>query len=218
MHDLIFWIHIIILACTSVTGILKFNTLAAAFRVLVILVITTMIFDLSLHFIGPYQKTPLINYSNTPLHFILLCTFYFKTFTSKLNKQITIAFLATFLSTCLINFFFTYSKNIFPIYPMLLESIFLVILTFLSFYDIYISSKYESLLKSSMFWLNNSLLIFYSAGFIFYGFLTYDIGNAMESKFIIYSFTPFFQWLFVLMNCLVLVSIILDKRKRIHGY
>jgi hypothetical protein len=206
-----FWIYIIFVSVSLVGGAVRYKKLSPPFRILVYVLALTLISEFSAHYAAIWFHNNIIVYHIfTPIQFSLFCLLYNQLLESKSNKQYTIWAMVVFIVFSLINSFLIQTTKTFPTYSLLLESILIVSFAYLVFYELLKNPRFEYLLRSSVFWFNSAVIIFFTTSFIFWGLFNYLI---KYNRPLLITLSLFLWLLNLLIYTLFIFSIFLDKKE-----
>lgn len=209
MQELRFWMYIALLVSCIVAGVVRFNKLTTPFSLLCLSILLTVQNELAAHFMGIKFKNNLILYHFfTPVHFIFFALIFYHLFLFKSSRKILLVSIIIFLAFAVINSSFFQTLNKFPTYTILLESFLLAFFAIRSSYEIQSNPNSNNLMKNSVFWLNASIIIFYTSCFVFFGFhnlLQKDYKQLLKNLYLLLWFLD------MMMYTGFLVALLLDK-------
>ncbi len=192
-------------------GIINYNRLTPPFRILTLLIFITLCNEcLAIYMARVYRYNLILYHIYTPLHAVLVGIIYAKLLRKKENKWFVVIATITAVAFALVNTFFIQGINRYPHYDLIVISIFYVSYALLGNFEMIRFSRVQHLLRTSIFWLNSGILIFFSINFILwslYDYLTRIKSPVMSDLFMILYVLNFVLYVFFAL------SIYFDSRR-----
>jgi hypothetical protein len=188
---LVFSIYLLILTIITLNGIVRFNKLTVPFKVLTVLMLITLISEITSRIL-----VARIRNSNPPYHILVILEFaatafiYSRLITGwRLHKLVLLSIIPfTILSVA--NTLFVQNFLSFPSLPIMLSYIIFIAFALILFIQMLDSPKEITIFKQSVFWFNSAILIYSVTVPICFGVLNYmtrhHLNNALLGDLLLY--------------------------------
>lgn len=188
IRNIIYLSIILIAALFGIVNIKKCNT---AFKLLTYFLCYTFLSETTAQIFSHVLKNnSLIHKIYLPIHVVFFCGIYYNLFIENSLKKIclyTLVILFAFVVLLeVIN-----KQAILPAYGIMVEAIVLVAFSILYFYQLLINPSEKKIIQTGEFWLNSSVLFYFSGSFLFWCTFNYFFHHKL-------SFAPYMIMLWVL--------------------
>ena len=189
----------------TVVGIIYFGKLAARYKVLLGLTVTTFLLN-GLSNVFWLQKMNNLFLSNfhTLLEFILVYMIYHMSFTRKNVRKWMRWILVGFTLLFSLNMIFLQGFWLLNTYTKALESIILIVFALMNFSQIMNELKVERITGYPMFWLSSGILIYFSSNIFIFILSNYFLNYSTEFYVRIWAIHAVFYIVFEIICALVL--------------
>ena len=159
---------------TLIVAILRNKTLIKEMRVLFLYVLIAAFIEI---LSSTFAKFNIKNLYLINLFTVAECTilslFYLKIFTIKKYSIIIFVLLFCFYSIFIYDFIFLHGVNNMDVFPVIVESFILMGLSLFYFYELAKKMEYVDILSNPLFWVNSSILIYFSGNLFLFIFSNY---------------------------------------------
>ena len=173
---ILFFAYLGILLVNSVMGVVNYKKLSAPIRGLTHVILITLISEMTAEYLS-YKK----NNNSEVYHFYVIISFwlyfliYYNLFKSIRLKLIFFNLAILFTIFCVINSLFYEKLDNIPSINLMLNNVFLVILSLFCFKNLIDQNPFEDIRGNSFFWLNTSVLVYYTLQIFSWGIMNYLI-------------------------------------------
>lgn len=157
---------------SSFISIFLYRNVDKPFQWLIILMLVTSISEIIAKYLAfeLFESNNIVYHFFTPLEFSIYCIiYYFFIRTTKYNTYF-ILLSASLIIFEIINTIFFQSFSVSNTNTLIIESVFLVTLSLLLFYQLKEEPLYDNLLHEGVFWFNSAILIYYCFNILVWGF------------------------------------------------
>lgn len=155
-------------------GISWYKKLSFPYKLLLAVQLLTLISTVAqLLMTRQFRTNNLIFHIYTPLNALLFGSIYYNLLQTRKNRLFVAITMILLLAFCLADSFFIQGIRKYPHYELIGVSIVYVSYALLSNAEMIRFSKTQAVLKTAVFWLNSSILIFFSINFIFWSLFSY---------------------------------------------
>lgn len=173
---------------TLIVAIIRNNTLTKEMRVLFLYVLVAAFVEI---LSSTFTKLNIKNLYLINLFTVVECTmlslFYLKIFTTKKYSIIIYVLLFCFYSIFVYDFIFLHNFNRMNIFSIIVESFILIGFSLLYFYELAKKMEYVSILSNPLFWVNSSILIYFSGNLFLFIFSNYILNHSYNRLWNIHS-------------------------------
>ncbi|MDF2379921.1 hypothetical protein JMG10_00475 [Nostoc ellipsosporum NOK] len=150
-------------------GLYLFQRLTLSYKLLVGIQILTLVSAAAQWYMGRYfGRNNVILHIYTPLNAILFGLMYHSVMQRVKSKMFVRFATVILLLFCIADSFFIQGVRAYPHYELIAVSIVYVAFALLSNYEMIRYSKEDHVMRSSIFWVNSSVILFFSINFIFW--------------------------------------------------
>lgn len=164
---------------TLIVAIIRNNTLTKEMRVLFLYVLVAAFVEI---LSSTFTKLNIKNLYLINLFTVVECTmlglFYLKIFTTKKYSIIIYVLLFCFYGVFVYDFIFLHGFNRMNILSIIVESFILIGFSLFYFYELAKKMEYVSILANPLFWVNSSILIYFSGNLFLFIFSNYILNHS----------------------------------------
>ncbi len=208
-----------LLIAATVLCILFFKNAQRPFRLLAVLVVLTLLSELTAKYVAYIlHNNNMVYHFFTPVEFLFYVLIYQQFFSSKKWNYILWLCFAILVFSEIFNTIFFQPLNVDNTNILILESIFLVAFSLSLFIKISESEYHQHLLKEGIFWFNSAVLFYYAFNILIWGFHSIQVYNLKNPPMFIYNFILVFSGLLYAIYAFAtgLNSIAVKKRRLNH--
>lgn len=202
------------LILAALISIFLFIRADAPFRWLALLVVLTLISELSAIYILRFSKTNSIVYHFfTPIEYFFYTMIYYRFFRNKKWLYFLMGSVICLLLLEVLNTIYLQPLQVDNTNIAIVESIFLVFLSLMLFVNIRTSLASENILKEGVFWFNSIVLIYYTFNILISGFHSFKVYQFQNPPMVIYQINFLLSGLLYLVYSLSIILNVAAKRK-----
>jgi hypothetical protein len=170
-------------------SILLFNRLESPFKWLAILLILTLVSESIAKYISSSLGKPnnIVYHIFTIIEYILYAVIYSQLFRNSGWRRILIISVFILITAEIINVLFFQPLYVDNTNTMILESIFLIIISLSLFNKIRADMEYNNILQEGIFWFNSAVLFYYSFDILIWGFHSIKVYRLENPPTLVYS-------------------------------
>lgn len=192
-------------------GLFLYKRLTVSYRLLLGIQILTFLSAAAQWYMGKYfGRNNIILHIYTPLNAALFGVMYHSVMQQARSKLFVIAATAALLLFCVADSFFIQGVRVYPHYELIAVSIVYVTFALLSNYEMIRYSKDDQVMRTSIFWVNSSVILFFSINFIFWSLYGYLLRIKAPIRF---DLIRVLWWLNFVHYAFFTVAIYLNSRK-----
>ena len=174
-------IYLVILLLDSLFGLIYYKKCDCSFRLLTILLVFTFISEtISLVLSSVTKNDSLPEKIYTPVHILLFSSIYYILLRSPSYQKIIVTLGSVVFIGALV-VISMYSRRELPSWIIMIDAAMLVAFSILYFFELIHEPTEDKILTSGPFWLNTSVLIYFSGTFIFFASFEYLLHNNKEA-------------------------------------
>jgi hypothetical protein len=183
------------LIIAAAISLLYFKKVDKTFRWLCLLIILTLISELTAYYISQHHTKPnnIVYHIFTPVEYFMYAMIYKMFFDDKKWTKILSTSIAFLIGAEILNTFFFQSLEEDPTNIMIAESVLLVFLSLRLFINIRQTPVYENILNEGVFWFNSAVLFYYSFDILVWGLHHIKVYLLKDPPIIIYSINLLFS-------------------------
>lgn len=122
-----------------------------------------------------------------PIEYLFYAFVFYKSYTVLSFRRLSLLFIILFALYTIINLLFINEVTVLNSIPIAIGSFAMIILSMLSFYNMYLNNHSASVLKHSMFWITAGVLLFNAGEFVFHLFFPYLRDNGFHEAVTIFN-------------------------------
>ena len=167
------FVYLLIILVFSIIGILKFKYCDITFKLLTALLFYTFISEVIstfLEYTSGNNSIPQKIY--TLFHIAIFTSIYYTIFDQPLIKKIVL-FVGVIFFLYALYYIIKFNKSELPSYLIMLDAIILVFFSILYYFELVLNPNVENILSSGNFWLNTSVILYFTGVFIFFASFNY---------------------------------------------
>lgn len=176
------------LIVSATVSLWLFAKASSPFRWLAILIVFTMISEITAKYLGVnYDNNSIVYHIFTPIEYLIYAVIFYKFFKSRRWNGFFISSVLGIFLLAILNAKFLQPVHVDNSNIMMVENILLVFLSLMLFVRIRTSHHSKNILLEGVFWFNSMVLIYYTFNILIAGFHSFEVYKYQNPPMVIYK-------------------------------